>query len=93
MNKPDRTWDELTHTERRAVKNRAARCLKLGYTPEELRKSTDPLFRLAADEMDAETAARSARAGFRVLNGDRRLPPLVAGSADLSVCPPRESRY
>jgi len=60
------------------------------YTAARLRDVVHPHWHLVADAMDAESAVRSARAGFRVLSGERRLPPLSRERPPLRLCLPVE---
>lgn len=90
-------WEELTDDERDALVQYTAlgfldRPVLQEYTSARLRDEADPHWHLVADAMDAESAVRSARAGFQVVRGERRLPP--AGRerhAPLRLCRPAES--
>lgn len=89
-------WEGLTDDERDALVQYAAlafldRPPLQGCTAARLRRETDPHWQLVADAMDAESAVRSARGGFQVVSGGRRLPPVDRERRPpLRLCRPAE---
>jgi hypothetical protein len=78
----------MSAAERAAVAHRiAVRGLDhLGWAPERFLGHPEPLWRAIGEAMAAEVAARTARAGFRAIRGERRLPLAGRGSAAISAC-------